>query len=77
MVLSHHYEPEYGSPVKPMFPEAEVLHNLDIIDARLYDMKNAVAGIEKGTPSDYILSLDRRRVYKPEFDSTDQFAEEY
>lgn len=77
MVLSHHYEPEYGSPVKPMFPEAEVLHNLDIIDARLYDMKNAVAGIEKGTFSDYILSLDRRRVYKPEFDSTDQFAEEY
>jgi 3'-5' exoribonuclease len=54
-----------------------VLHNLDIIDARLYDMKNAVAGIEKGTFSDYILSLDRRRVYKPEFDSTDQFAEEY
>ena len=26
MILSHHYEPEFGSPKRPMFPEAEVLH---------------------------------------------------
>ncbi len=35
MILSHHYEPEFGSPKKPMFPEAEVLHYIDIIDARI------------------------------------------
>ena len=23
MILTHHYEPEFGSPKKPMFPEAE------------------------------------------------------
>ena len=26
MILSHHYEPEYGSPIKPMIIEAELLH---------------------------------------------------
>ena len=26
MILAHHYEPEFGSPKRPMFPEAEVLH---------------------------------------------------
>ncbi|MFB0918997.1 MAG: HD domain-containing protein [Clostridiaceae bacterium] len=77
MVLSHHYEPDYGSPVKPMFPEAEVLHHIDMIDARMYDMKNAVSGLEKGTFSDYILSLDRRRIYKPDLESTDHFGEDF
>ena len=42
MVLTHHYEPEYGSPKKPMIPEAELLHHLDIIDARIYDMNKGV-----------------------------------
>ena len=30
MILSHHDLPEYGSPRRPMFPEAEVLHILDV-----------------------------------------------
>ncbi|KAF5078718.1 OB-fold nucleic acid binding domain-containing protein [Proteiniclasticum sp. QWL-01] len=68
MVLSHHYEPEYGSPVRPMFPEAEMLHHIDMIDARMYDMKKIQEELEPGTLSDFILSLDRRRVYRPEFD---------
>ena len=33
MILSHHDLPEYGSPKPPMFPEAEVLHVLDLLDA--------------------------------------------
>ena len=33
MILSHHYEPEFGSPKKPLFPEAEALHYLDVLDA--------------------------------------------
>ena len=31
MILSHHYEPEFGSPKKPLFPEAEVLHYLVVL----------------------------------------------
>ena len=67
MVLSHHYEPEFGSPVKPMFAEAELLHYLDIIDARMFDMKNASEKIDKGSFSEPIFSLDRRRVYRPSY----------
>ena len=41
MVVSHHYEPDFGSPKRPMFPEAEVLHYCDILDARLFDMRRS------------------------------------
>ena len=34
MVLSHHGKKEWGSIVKPQFPEAELLHYLDMIDSR-------------------------------------------
>jgi 3'-5' exoribonuclease len=65
MILSHHYEPEYGSPIKPMFPEAELLHHLDIIDARMYDMERVTGGVEAGSFSEKVYSLDNRKIYKP------------
>lgn len=65
MVLSHHYEPEFGSPKKPLFPEAEMLHYLDMIDAKMFDMKQALEGTEPGTFSDKIWTLDNRRLYRP------------
>lgn len=65
MILSHHYEPEYGSPIKPMFPEAELLHHLDIIDARMYDMKRVTGEVEAGSFSEKVYSLDNRKIYKP------------
>ena len=65
MILTHHYEPEFGSPKKPMFPEAELLHYLDIMDARMYDMEEAVQGVEPGGFSDRVWTLDNRRIYKP------------
>ena len=43
MIISHHYEPEFGSPKKPLFPEAEMLHYLDMIDAKMFDMEEAVS----------------------------------
>ncbi len=68
MILSHHYEPEYGSPKRPMFPEAEILHHLDMIDARMYDMFDAMAGVEPGDFSDKVWTLDNRKVYVPKKD---------
>lgn len=65
MVLSHHYEPEFGSPKKPMTPEAEILHFLDIIDARMFDFEHALEVIEPGTFTDKIWLLDNRNLYKP------------
>ena len=64
MVLSHHYEPEFGSPKKPMTPEAELLHFLDIIDARMFDFEHALEGIEPGQFTDKLWLLDNRNLYK-------------
>ncbi len=65
MILTHHYEPEFGSPKKPMIPEGELLHFLDMIDARMYDMENALGPVEPGQFTEPIWALDRRRLYKP------------
>ncbi|MEA4986675.1 MAG: HD domain-containing protein [Anaerovorax sp.] len=65
MILTHHYEPEFGSPKKPLFPEAEILHYLDMLDARMYDMQEALIGVEPGGFSDRIWTLDNRKLYKP------------
>ncbi|MBR2779390.1 MAG: HD domain-containing protein [Firmicutes bacterium] len=67
MILSHHYEPEFGSPKRPMFPEAELLHYLDIFDARLFDMEDALESAEPGGFSDKVWTLENRRVYKKTF----------
>ncbi|MGM0379752.1 MAG: 3'-5' exoribonuclease YhaM family protein [Bacillota bacterium] len=64
MILSHHNEPEYGSPKRPMFLEAELLHHIDIIDARVYDFDEIDSSLEKGEFSNPIWTLDKRRVYK-------------
>ena len=66
MILSHHYEPDFGSPKKPLFPEAEILHYLDMIDARMYDMQEALESTSPGDFSDRVWTLDNRRLYKPE-----------
>ena len=65
MVVSHHYQPEFGSPKRPMFPEAEVLHYLDIMDAKLFDMFEALGQAEPGGFSEKVWTLDNRKIYKP------------
>ena len=67
MILSHHYEPEFGSPVRPMFPEAELLHYLDMLDAKMYDFEAALEGVDGGHFSERVRTLDNRMVYKPSF----------
>ncbi|QAT39449.1 HD domain-containing protein [Clostridium sp. JN-9] len=65
LILTHHYEPEYGSPKKPMIPEGEILHHLDEMDAVMFDMNKALKSTEKGCFSDKVWTL-QRKVYKPE-----------
>ncbi len=67
MILTHHYEPEFGSPKKPLIPEAEVLHYLDMIDARMYDMNKALKDVQEDGFTDPIFVLDRRRLYKSKY----------
>jgi 3'-5' exoribonuclease len=66
MILAHHYEPEFGSPKRPMIPEAEILHYLDIIDARMFDMQKALGQVGEGEFSEKVWTLNNRKLYKPE-----------
>ena len=66
MLLSHHGEAEFGSPRAPMFPEAEALHWLDMMDARMNTMKTAAEKTPEGAFSEKIYSLDRR-IYHPKY----------
>ncbi|MBQ4576347.1 MAG: HD domain-containing protein [Firmicutes bacterium] len=68
MILTHHYEPEFGSPKKPLFPEAELLHYLDMMDAKMFDMEAALAATKPGEFSDRVWTLDNRKLYKPTTD---------
>ena len=63
MSLTHHYEPEFGSPKKPLFPEAEMLHYLDMTDAKMFDMEEAVNKAEPGEFGERVWTLDNRTVY--------------
>ena len=60
MLLAHHDLPEYGSPKPPMFPEAEVLHVIDLLDARMFEMNRALDGVNPGSFTERIWSLERR-----------------
>lgn len=63
MVLSHHGEPEFGAAVRPMFIEAEVLSELDLLDARIYEMREAVQGTVANDFSGRLWALDNRKLF--------------
>lgn len=63
MILSHHGQPEYGAAVFPMFIEAELLSQLDLMDARMYEMAKALETTEIGDFSPRQWALDNRRLY--------------
>ncbi|MBP3636380.1 MAG: HD domain-containing protein [Clostridia bacterium] len=68
MIISHHGEAEFGSPRKPMFPEAEVLHWIDLLDARMNEMQGIMDRTPAGAFSEKIWSLDRR-LYHPQYEN--------
>ncbi len=47
-----------------MIPEAEILHYLDMMDARMYDMGRALDKVEDGHFSDKVWLLNNRKLYK-------------
>lgn len=71
MVLSHHGIADYGSPMPPKFPEAEVLHMIDTLDARLFEMNEALSRAMPGGFSEKVWGLENRQLYRiPEEDLT-------
>lgn len=63
MVLSHHGEPEFGAAVRPMFIEAELLSELDLMDARVYAMREALSSTNQEDFSAKIWSMENRKLY--------------
>ena len=64
IILSHHSNPDFGSPKPPMFPEAEVVAAVDMLDARMYEMFDVLESVEKGGFSERQWSMDNRMLYK-------------
>lgn len=63
MVLSHHGEPDFGAAVRPMFIEAELLSELDLMDSRVYEMREAVLATNAEDFSGRIWAMDNRKLY--------------
>ncbi len=63
MLISHHGTPEFGAAKLPMFIEAELLSELDLLDARLFEMSHAVNAVEKGQFTPRQWALENRNLY--------------
>ncbi|MBO7520399.1 MAG: HD domain-containing protein [Clostridia bacterium] len=63
MILSHHGDPEFGAAVRPMFIEAEILSELDLLDSRIYEMREAVGSVKPDDFSGRMWALNDRKLY--------------
>lgn len=68
LVLSHHGKEEWGSPKKPMIQEAEMIHYIDNIDAKMNMLKRALDKTKPGEFTERLFPLDNRSFYKPTFE---------
>ncbi len=64
LVLSHHGQYEFGSPVRPEALEAELLNLIDNIDARINTINKALDEVNKGEFTQKVFALDNRVFYK-------------
>lgn len=65
IILSHHGQLEYGSPVRPRIMEAEIIHMIDNMDAEMMMMMTALNLVDEGEMTSRIFALDNRSFYKP------------
>ncbi len=63
MIASHHGEPEYGAAVRPLFLEAEILSQLDLLDANIYEINAALGSVGVGEFTSRMWSLQDRKFY--------------
>lgn len=65
MVLSHHGEKEFGSPVPPLTKEAVILHFVDDLDSKMNILSKALELTNEGEFTQRLISMDGRAFYKP------------
>ena len=64
IILSHHGQHEFGSPVLPMTKEALLISMLDNLDSKLNLLDRVYEGLKPGEFSQKIPSMDGRSFYK-------------
>jgi len=64
MVLAHHGQYEFGSPVRPETLEAELLFMIDNIDAKVNILTKALEEVNEGEFTQKLFALDNRVFYK-------------
>ncbi|MCD8204229.1 MAG: HD domain-containing protein [Coprobacillus sp.] len=65
MILSHHGQLEFGSPVLPQTKEALLLSLIDSLDSKMAAVTKALDGVAAGESSPKVYALDNRTFYKP------------
>ena len=65
LVLCHHGQGEWGSPVKPLIPEGQVLHVLDKLDADLFNFERKLKDVNEGEFTERVFQLENRSIFKP------------
>ena len=64
MVLSHHGQLEFGSPIMPLTKEALLLSMIDNLDSKMLVVEKAYEGVAPGEFTQKIYPLDNRSFYK-------------
>lgn len=65
MVLSHHGQLEFGSPILPLTKEALLLSMIDNLDSKMLVLDKAFIDVAPGEFSQKVFALDGRMFYKP------------
>ena len=68
LILSHHGKPEWGSVKPPLVREAEILHLIDLIDAKMNMLNRALDKTKPGEFTEKLFAMDNRAFYKPTFE---------
>lgn len=68
LVLSHHGKPEWGSAKQPLVREAEILHLIDQIDAKMNMLNRVLDKTKPGEFTERLFAFDYRTFYKPMFE---------
>ncbi|SCW68064.1 3'-5' exoribonuclease [Ruminococcaceae bacterium YRB3002] len=65
MILSHHLNPEWGAVKGPSTAEAQMLHYIDQIDAKMYVFENRFGDLKPGEVTEKVPFGLENYVYKP------------
>ncbi|MBP5180623.1 MAG: HD domain-containing protein [Clostridiales bacterium] len=64
MIASHHGSLEFGAITTPATPEAFMLHEIDMMDSRMYIFEKELGKVEPGEVTDRVFALENSSLYR-------------